>query len=59
MSESTDPVLGTHGSTRNVVGSGTKIESGPPVNAAMPRPAPEANIGANRLLVVSMNSVAV
>ena len=35
---------GVHGSTRKVVGSGTRMESGPPASSVMPTPPPEANM---------------
>src|SRR4051794_38860281 len=45
MSQSTHPVCGAHGNTRNVVGSAIIRTSAPPSISGMPKPPPAVNTG--------------
>jgi hypothetical protein len=58
-SERHHPVPGAHGSSRKVVGSGTRIMSGYPVISGIPNPPPGWNSGTMIRFVVSMISTAV
>src|SRR5436189_63030 len=59
MSHSIQPVVGAHGSTRNVVGSATISTSAAPSISFMPKPPPDVNTGNTVRCEVSLASMVV
>ncbi len=59
MSHNSQPVVGAHGSTRNVVGSATINTSAAPSISGMPNPPPDVNTGNTVRCEVSLASMVV